>query len=93
MREYGPTVFPVYAEAMILGTRSVSVFLDEIAALEPDEVERLRNMLGLATPLEPAQPTATATAAGQPDEPTSGHSARRSHRRAHMRALELGVIK
>jgi HK97 family phage prohead protease len=93
MKEYGPTVFPVYAEAMILGTRSVSSFLGEIAALDPEEVDRLRTMLGLATPLEPAQSTATSSEAGQSDEPTTGHSARRSFQRSHVRAVELGVIK
>lgn len=73
MREYGPTVFPAYAEAMILGTRSVSSFLDELADADLD---RLRQMLGLATPLEPAQVTDTPPGAVVVDEPASSHSAR-----------------
>lgn len=80
MREYGPTIFPAYAEAEILGTRSVAAFLDEIARLDPEDVERLRNMLGIATPLEPAEPSVTSDEAGRAgEEPTdSGHSARQS---------------
>lgn len=51
MREYGPTVFPAYAEAMILGTRSVEVFLDELAAIGEEDRERLRQVLGITTPV------------------------------------------
>lgn len=93
MREYGPTVFPAYAEAMILGTRSVSSFLDEMGALDPEDLERFRQMLGLATPLEPALVTATATAAGQPDEPvTTDHSARHSKFTFAAAARQRGVL-
>jgi hypothetical protein len=78
MKEYGPTVFPVYGEAQILGTRSVSMFLDELAQIDPEDLERFRHMLGLATPLEPAKATDTANvAAVQPDEPViTDHSPR-----------------
>lgn len=76
MREYGPTVFPAYAEAMILGTRSVSTFLAELSALDSEDLERVRTMLGLATPLEPAQAIDTPTGAVVVDEPAVSHSAR-----------------
>lgn len=90
MREYGPTVFPAYAEAMILGTRSVSTFLDEIGALGPEDIERLRTMLGLATPLEPVTATGTPSGAAQPDEPAQGHSARHTYTRLRARARKEG---
>ncbi len=91
MKEYGPTVFPAYTEAMILGTRSVSSFLDEISSLDPEDVERLRNMLGLATPLEPAGSATTSTEAGPVDEPTAGHSALRSKFNFSAEARKRGV--
>lgn len=79
MKEYGPTVFPAYHEAMILGTRSVSMFLEEFSRLDPEDLERFRQMLGLATPLEPAYATDTATAAVQPDEPVHADHSTRQH--------------
>lgn len=76
MREYGPTVFPAYAEAMVTGTRSISAFLDALGANREDQ-DRLRQMLGLATPLEPARAVDTSSEVAPVDEPThSGHSAR-----------------
>lgn len=67
MREYGPVLFPAYAGAEILGTRAQS-FIDELTQLDPEDVDRLRQMLGLATPLEPAGATATPDGAGQSAE-------------------------
>ncbi len=94
MREYGPTVFPAYAEAMILGTRSVSTFLDEMAQLDPEDLERFRHMLGLATPLEPALVTDTATAAVPPDEPVmTDHSARQSKFTFAAGVRQRGVLR
>lgn len=89
MREYGPTVFPAYAEAAILGTRSVASFLDEIARMGEDDRDRLRQMLGLATPLEPAESVATSSEAGVADEPHM-HSARQIHNRIRARARREG---
>lgn len=95
MREYGPTVFPAYAEAMILGTRSVASFLDELAQLVPEDVERLRHMLGIVTPLEPATPLGTATAAAHADqEPTlEGHSPQHTQNQLRARARREGGPK
>jgi HK97 family phage prohead protease len=94
MREYGPTVFPAYVEAAILGTRGVTSFLDEIAALAPEEVERLRNMLGLATPLESVASADTSAEAVHVEEPANtGHSARQTNIQAlRWKAREKGVI-
>lgn len=94
MREYGPTVFPVYAEAMILGTRSVSMFLDEMAQLDPEDLERFRHMLGLATPLEPVQSANTATSAAvQPEEPVvADHSTRHSKFTFAAAVRQRGVL-
>jgi HK97 family phage prohead protease len=79
MREYGPVLFPAYADAAIIGTRAQS-FLDELARLDPRDVDRLRQMLGVATPLGAGDTTATAPAAGEPAEhdPAPGQSPRLS---------------
>lgn len=90
MREYGPTVFPAYAEAMILGTRSVTTFLDEIARMGEEDRDQLRQMLGLATPMEPASLSDTAPAAVQTDEPADGHSARHSMNQLRVKARREG---
>ena len=91
MREYGPTVFPTYTEAAILGTRSVAAFLAEIESLTDEDRDRFRQMLGLATPLEPAGSPDTATAAVPPDEPVNtGHSARHSRNHLGARARREG---
>lgn len=92
MKEYGPTPFPVYADAAILGTRSVELFLEEIAKADPEDIDRLRNMLGLATPLEPAETAGTSPEAAPADEPPVGHSTRRQHQHLRARAREIGVL-
>lgn len=92
MREYGPTPFPVYADAAILGTRSVVQFLEEIAKADPEDIDRLRNMLGLATPLEPVEAAGTPSGAAPVEEPAAGHSTRRQHQHLRARAREIGVL-
>lgn len=81
MREYGPVLFPAYAEAVILGTRGQS-FVDEIARLDPEDVERLRQMLGVATPLgDPATPDGTPNGPAvtpAANDPAEGHSTQQS---------------
>ncbi len=90
MREYGPTVFPAYTEAMILGTRSVSSFLDALNACDED-VDRLRQMLGLATPLEPASLSSASPEAARVEEPAlAGHSARQLHNHHRAQARKEG---
>lgn len=66
MREYGPTVFPAYTEAAILGTRSVSNFLDELASIDPEDLDRFRHMLGItATAADAVRDTSNAEAVPQ----------------------------
>lgn len=91
MREYGPTVFPAYVEASILGTRSVSSFLDELADLQPEDMDRVRQMLGLTTPSEPVEAEGTSTEAAPVDEPHP-HSARQSQFKFAALARQKGVL-
>lgn len=96
MREYGPTVFPAYVEAAILGTRSLSGFLDELAAASDEDRDRFAQMLGLATPLDPA--TSLGTSAIEParvDEdpaPATPFDVSKSFRTSRLRAREKGVL-
>lgn len=88
MREYGPVLFPAYAGASILGTRAQS-FVDELARLDPEDVDRLRQMLGVATPLEPATSQATPSGAGHAaTDPavSQSHGQSTEQRRAQVRA-------
>lgn len=85
MREYGPVLFPAYAEALIIGTRAQS-FIDEIARLDPEDVDRLRQMLGVATPLDPATPDGTPPGPAVPaaNDPAESHS---QQQQTNLRAL------
>ena len=53
MREFGPVLYPAYAGAEILGTRSVQSFLSEFEAMDPDDRDELLRSLGVPTPPEP----------------------------------------
>lgn len=92
MKEYGPVLYPAYSAASILGTRST--FLDE---LDPEDIERFRQMLGIATPLEPASPGGTTpVAATTVEDPANGQSDRQpipSYLRLRKQAREKGVIR
>lgn len=88
MREYGPTVFPAYTEAAIVGTRAES-FLHEIAALAPDEVERLRTMLGIAHVAD-ASGSPTGAAHVEDDPAPVGQSAR--HVTAHAQLMARWAV-
>lgn len=90
MTEYGPTVFPAYKEAHMVGTRSVDQFLAELAQIPPEDLERFRQMLGIATPLEPAGAAGTSSEAAPPQEPAAGHSLRHSHLRLEWRKRKDG---
>lgn len=68
MREYGPVLFPAYEAAQIVGTRMV----DLISQFDPDDVDRLRELLGVAL--------ATPSGAGPSgDDPALRQSIRMSH--------------
>lgn len=89
MREYGPTVFPAYAEAAILGTRSVQSFLEELKQLSAEDMDQFRQMLGVTAPAADAI-TDTASAAVPLEEPATGHSAQRTHLNLRARARKEG---
>lgn len=65
LREYGPTPFPVYAEAAIMGVRSASAIAEEIGTMTADERAELARLLGT-----PAVPASDGT--GDVDAPTPG---------------------
>jgi HK97 family phage prohead protease len=46
LREYGPTPFPVYADAAIIGVRSATQIADEIGTMTADERAELVRLLG-----------------------------------------------
>lgn len=91
MKEYGPGVFPSYTGASILATRTATQFLDELGQLDPEDIEKFRTMLGLATPLEPAETQGTPTGAAHVDEPHS-HSARQAQFNFAARAQQKGIL-
>lgn len=74
LREYGPTPFPAYSDAAIVGVRSVADLLrlplDELEAITDEERARLRAALGLTTDAEhersapPEDPPATPAESG-----------------------------
>jgi HK97 family phage prohead protease len=96
MREYGPTVFPAYAAAHIVGTRSADAFLRDLLALDAVErAELFAQMTALITRAEPepvsAQPTTTEPVAGPAVEPRE-HSPRQDEvaRRARVARILRG---
>lgn len=66
--EYGPTPFPVYTAAAIVGVRSLAEILDELSEEERSE---LRRILGEGTPTTPDLDEVT-VATDQPAEPDNG---------------------
>lgn len=89
LREASLVTFPAYEGALIGGVRALD--------LNPEDLAELAQMLresGLATtPLEPVAVGTSTEAVHVEDEPPAWHSVRRSLQRAHLRAIELGVIK
>ncbi|MFM9681106.1 HK97 family phage prohead protease [Streptomyces brasiliscabiei] len=93
LREYGPTPFPAYPDAAVVGVRAEQA-VRLLADLPPDERERLVDMLRTGTPLEtpPGEPPAGPPANGDPnpgpaaEDPPAGHSARQKIAWAKVRA-------
>jgi HK97 family phage prohead protease len=93
LREYGPTPFPAYPDAAVVGVRAVQA-VRLLADLPPDERMRLVDMLRTGTPLETPQgePPAGPPANGDPnpgsaaEDPPQGHSARQKIAWAKTRA-------
>jgi hypothetical protein len=88
MREYGPTVFPAYQDAAILGVRS---WLDELASADPEDLDRLRSLLGVDTlRAEPSDAAGTSTEGAATSTEPHEHSARQltvAERRAYIARL------
>lgn len=95
MREYGPTVFPAYLAAHIVGTRSADAFMRDLIALDPEErAELFAQMSALVTRTAeptPQTPTTTDPVAGHAVEPRE-HSPRQEDiaRRARVARILRG---
>lgn len=89
LREYGPTPFPVYSDAEILGVRSLVASLH---GLSDDEREQVRALL-LATPQEPAIDAPTSVEDAGTEEPQM-HSGRQTPSITSLRwkARQKGVL-
>ncbi|MEH0423127.1 HK97 family phage prohead protease [Streptomyces sp. B21-083] len=93
LREYGPTPFPAYPDAAVVGVRAEQA-ARLLADLPPDERERLVDMLRTGTPLDSpsGEPPAGPPANGDPnpgpaaEDPPQGHSARQKIAWAKTRA-------
>lgn len=94
LKEYGPTPFPAYPDAAVLGVRAEQA-ARLLADLPPDEQMRLVDMLRTGTPLDsphgetPAGPPAIGDpnpGSAAEDSPDEGHSARRTIAWAKTRA-------
>lgn len=96
MTEYGPTPIPAYDVPMVVGVRSLALQLTE---LDEDQRAELARMLGLSTPLDPAQvpadpesPTATAPVGAPGAEDSQQRSGRLTPaQRARMGAILRGI--
>lgn len=93
LREYGPTPFPAYPDAAVVGVRAEQA-ARLLADLPEDERMRLVDMLRTGTPLEtpPGETPAGPPANGDPtpgpaaEDPPAGHSARQKIAWAKTRA-------
>lgn len=88
MREYGPTPFPAYSDAVIIGVRSLAA---QLAQLDDDDRAELARLLGPATRNEPTEPTGTPAAGAAAEEPQT-HSGRLTPaQRARAGAILRGI--
>jgi hypothetical protein len=87
MREYGPTPFPAYSDAAIVGVRSL---VDQIEDLDDDALLALARRLNLATPLEPAQGTDTPVVGAVAEAPQS-HAGRSLNARVRAGMIARGI--
>ncbi|MEH0547294.1 HK97 family phage prohead protease [Streptomyces sp. B21-105] len=94
LKEYGPTPFPAYPDAAVIGVRAEQI-MPLLCELSRDERDRLAHMLRTGTPLDPpAEGTPVdPPAVGDPnpgpaaeDPPAEGHSARQKIAWAKVRA-------
>lgn len=92
MREYGPTVFPAYAEAAIIGTRSSQQWLADLVAMDPAErADLINQMLALTTPESgPVSESGTGTVPPAPPmDPPPAHSTRQADIARRIRAARI----
>lgn len=83
LREYGPTPFPAYPDAAVIGVRAEQV-MPLLSELSPDERDKLVDMLRTGTPLDspagetPAGPPANGVPSpgSAAEDSPQGHSAR-----------------
>jgi phage head maturation protease len=78
LREYGPTPFPAYAGAEVIGVRAEQI-ATMLSMLDPDERERLVTLLRSGTPLEPPEPGTSEVEAAAEEPPPMRHSTRPPH--------------
>lgn len=76
LRELGPTPFPAYTDASIIGVRAADL-ASRISGLDPDERAELARLITAATPLgdQAADATPDDSGPGAADQP-AGHSGR-----------------
>jgi HK97 family phage prohead protease len=91
MREYGPTVFPAYAAAMITGTRSAEMWLADLASMdEATRADLFRQMLSLTTPPgSPSEPGTGIPPAAHAEEPPPVHSTRQADIARRIRVARI----
>jgi HK97 family phage prohead protease len=99
LKEYGPTPFPAYPDAAVIGVRAEQL-VEFLGRMPEEERERLADMLRTGTPLDPP---AKGVPAGPPsigdpapnagpaaEDPPKGHSARLRMLRAKTRVISTG---
>lgn len=92
MREYGPTPFPAYAAAEIIGVRTADL---SRALREMDDAERAELAALLSFPaarLDAAQDTGTSPEAATDEPPAPVPHSGRSHQSLRRKAREIGAI-
>lgn len=88
LKELGPTPFPYYEGAAIVGVRAAEM-ASRISGLDPVERAELARLISAATPLGQAADATSEAEPGAEDQPQAGHSDRQltpSQRRAHILA-------
>ncbi len=78
LREYGPTPFPAYQTAQIVGVRAEQA-LAFLGSLHPSELARLSGMIQSGTPLDPPDFGTPSDDGPAADDPPDGHSTRSPH--------------
>ena len=95
MKEYGPTPFPAYAMAEIIGVRSSADLVRALRDMDPAERDEFRRLFDFPAALldEAARDASTSTEAAVSDEPPAAvqHSGQ-SHTSLRAKARRIGAI-